>query len=122
MTSAVNNHWLTLSIAVAVFILSIGLIIGGIAGYLAVAASIGKSLLKAATDNYSSDYSTEVEKVLEAFIKVNPVGAEIIAEGGRDEPELLVATLELDDVVEAQRSLPWWRDRRPDLYAGLQAT
>ena len=52
---------------------------------------------------------------------VNPVGAEIIVEGGRDEPVLLVATLDLDDVVEAQRSLPWWRDRRPDLYAGLHA-
>ncbi len=52
---------------------------------------------------------------------VNPVGAEIIVEGGRDEPELLVATLDLDDVAEAQRSLPWWRDRRPDLYARLVA-
>ena len=28
---------------------------------------------------------------------------------------------DLDDIVEAQRSLPWWRDRRPDLYAGLHA-
>ena len=50
---------------------------------------------------------------------VNPVGAEIMAQGGRDEPALLVETLDLDDVSAAQKSLPWWRDRRPDLYATL---
>jgi hypothetical protein len=29
---------------------------------------------------------------------------------------LLVATLDLDQVAVAQKSLPWWRDRRPEIY------
>jgi N-carbamoylputrescine amidase len=36
-----------------------------------------------------------------------------------DGPELLVAALDLDEVDRAQKSLPWWRDRRPDLYGRL---
>jgi predicted amidohydrolase len=50
---------------------------------------------------------------------VNPIGAEIMAVAKNDGDELLVATLDLDDVDGAQKSLPWWRDRRPDLYARL---
>ena len=50
---------------------------------------------------------------------VNPVGAEIMAMTKGDGDELLVATLDLDDVDRAQKSLPWWRDRRPDLYGRL---
>jgi len=36
-----------------------------------------------------------------------------------DGPELLVAEIDLDDINKARRSLPWWRDRRPDLYGNL---
>ena len=36
-----------------------------------------------------------------------------------DGPELLVAEMDLDDINKARRSLPWWRDRRPDLYGNL---
>jgi predicted amidohydrolase len=50
---------------------------------------------------------------------VNPVGAEIMAVTKSDGPELLVATLDMDDADRAQKSLPWWRDRRPDLYGRL---
>jgi len=50
---------------------------------------------------------------------VNPVGAEIMAVTKTDGPELLVATLDMADVHRAQKSLPWWRDRRPDLYGRL---
>ena len=50
---------------------------------------------------------------------VNPVGAEVMALGSGDKTEVLVATLDLDDVEAARKSLPWWRDRRPDLYASL---
>lgn len=50
---------------------------------------------------------------------VNPVGAEIMAVTKSDGPELLVATLDMDDVDRAQKSLPWWRDRRPELYGRL---
>ncbi|MBV9860484.1 MAG: carbon-nitrogen hydrolase family protein [Alphaproteobacteria bacterium] len=52
---------------------------------------------------------------------VNPVGAEIVAMASTDTPEVVVATLDLADVERAQTSLPWWRDRRPDLYGGLAA-
>jgi predicted amidohydrolase len=50
---------------------------------------------------------------------IDPVGAEVVAEASREAPELLVATLDLDHVREAQTSLPWSRDRRPELYAPL---
>jgi len=50
---------------------------------------------------------------------VNPVGASVMAVAGVDEPQLLVQEIDLDEVASAQRSLPWWRDRRPDLYKHL---
>src|SRR5262249_58402422 len=50
---------------------------------------------------------------------VNPVGASVVALAGVDDPQLLVQELDLDDVATAQKSLPWWRDRRPDLYKHL---
>ena len=50
---------------------------------------------------------------------VDPVGADIVAVASSDKPELLVATVDLDNVAAAQTSLPWWRDRRPELYAPL---
>ncbi len=50
---------------------------------------------------------------------VDPVGADMIAIASSDVPELLVATVDLDNVTKAQTSLPWWRDRRPELYAPL---
>ncbi len=50
---------------------------------------------------------------------VDPIGADMIAIASNDAPELLVATVDLDNVAKAQTSLPWWRDRRPELYAAL---
>ncbi len=50
---------------------------------------------------------------------VDPVGADMIAVASNDQVELLVATVDLDNVAKAQTSLPWWRDRRPELYAEL---
>jgi predicted amidohydrolase len=50
---------------------------------------------------------------------IDPIGAEMIAVASGDEPELLVATVDLDHVTAAQTSLPWWRDRRPELYGAL---
>ncbi|MGH6798571.1 MAG: carbon-nitrogen hydrolase family protein, partial [Roseiarcus sp.] len=52
---------------------------------------------------------------------INPVGAEIMALASSKEPELLAAILDLGDVDRAQTSLPWWRDRRPELYHELHA-
>lgn len=50
---------------------------------------------------------------------VSPIGGEILLEAGEEKSELLVQTIDLDDVRVAQTSLPWWRDRRPELYADL---
>jgi predicted amidohydrolase len=50
---------------------------------------------------------------------VGPVGASVLAVAGADEPQVLVQQLDLDEVAAAQKSLPWWRDRRPDLYHHL---
>lgn len=50
---------------------------------------------------------------------VSPIGAEVIAEGSRDKEEILVADIDLDNVHSAQKSLPWWRDRRPSEYMEL---
>ena len=52
---------------------------------------------------------------------VDPVGADMLAVALPDTPEVLVATVDLDNVAAAQTSLPWWRDRRPELYAALSA-
>ena len=53
---------------------------------------------------------------------VNPLGGRIVKQAGMDLPELLVAEIDLDDVVRARQSLPWWRDRRPELYGDLTAS
>jgi predicted amidohydrolase len=42
-----------------------------------------------------------------------------MAEAGEENAELLCATLDLADIGIAQTSLPWWRDRRPELYDTL---
>src|SRR5687767_13322423 len=47
---------------------------------------------------------------------VDPIGADMLAVASSDTPEVLVATVDLDNVAAAQTSLPWWRDRRPELY------
>lgn len=50
---------------------------------------------------------------------VSPLGGDIIAEGSRDGEELVVAAIDLDDVVEARKRLPFWRDRRPEIYGEM---
>ena len=49
---------------------------------------------------------------------VDPRGT-IVAEAGTQEAQLLTATIDLDDVTAARAKVPWWRDRRPDLYGPL---
>ncbi|WP_291296339.1 carbon-nitrogen hydrolase family protein [Elioraea sp.] len=51
---------------------------------------------------------------------VDPRGM-IAAEAGTDGEALLVATIDLDEVVRARKDFPWWRDRRPDLYGPVVA-
>lgn len=49
---------------------------------------------------------------------IEPEG-EIIAEGCPDQWEVVMAKVDLDDVHKAQKSLPFWRDRRPSEYGRL---
>ncbi|MBM3531310.1 MAG: carbon-nitrogen hydrolase family protein [Alphaproteobacteria bacterium] len=49
---------------------------------------------------------------------VSPEGRVLAAAGTREE-ELLVQTLDLDAVAFRRKRIPWWRDRRPDLYREL---
>jgi len=49
---------------------------------------------------------------------INPWGA-IIATGSPDKWELVMATVELEEIREAGKDLPFWRDRRPLQYGGL---
>ena len=49
---------------------------------------------------------------------IDPRGA-IVSEASAVKPELLVATIDLTQVDKARTAFPWWRDRRPDLYAPL---
>ncbi|WP_442595133.1 carbon-nitrogen hydrolase family protein [Parapusillimonas sp. JC17] len=49
---------------------------------------------------------------------VDPRGT-MLKEAGTQEPELLVATVDLDEVSVARKKFPWWRDRRPNLYGAL---
>lgn len=52
---------------------------------------------------------------------VSPLGGDILAEAGRDGDELLAVEIDLDDCLEARTRLPWWRDRRPEMYGPLLA-
>jgi predicted amidohydrolase len=49
---------------------------------------------------------------------VDATGA-IMAEAGNAKEELLVAELDLDKVRGDRKKVPWWRDRRIDLYTPL---
>jgi hypothetical protein len=50
---------------------------------------------------------------------VSPVGASVMAVASVDAAQLFVNGLDLDNVAVAPKSLPWWRDRRTDLYKPL---
>lgn len=46
-------------------------------------------------------------------------GGEVLAKAASDGDELVVATIDLAQVSEARKRLPFWRDRRPDQYGDL---
>jgi beta-ureidopropionase len=50
---------------------------------------------------------------------ISPLGGDIVAEGAADREELVMAEIDLDDVAEARKRLPFWRDRRPETYTEL---
>ena len=49
---------------------------------------------------------------------VDPHGM-IAARAGDQDAELIIHEADLDEVERARAAFPWWRDRRPDLYADL---
>lgn len=49
---------------------------------------------------------------------VDPRGG-IVADAGSAGEALLVHDLDTEAVLRARKDFPWWRDRRPDLYASL---
>jgi N-carbamoylputrescine amidase len=48
----------------------------------------------------------------------NPRG-KILAEGSRNQDEIVTADLDLDLIAEVRRAWPFYRDRRPELYGDL---
>jgi predicted amidohydrolase len=52
---------------------------------------------------------------------ISPLGGRILAMAQTDDDELVVADLDLGEVVEARRRLPFGRDRRPADYGAIAA-
>ncbi|MCS5670064.1 MAG: acyltransferase [Dehalococcoidia bacterium] len=50
----------------------------------------------------------------------NPKG-KILAQGSRDQDEVIVADLDLDEISEVRSTWQFFRDRRPETYGGLTA-
>jgi len=50
---------------------------------------------------------------------ISPIGRDILVAGSPDQEEVVAAEINLDDVAEARRKLPFWRDRRSDQYSDL---
>jgi predicted amidohydrolase len=50
---------------------------------------------------------------------IHPMGGELLVTGSPDKEEVVAAEIDLDEVVEAKRRIPYWRDRRPSLYGDL---
>lgn len=49
---------------------------------------------------------------------VDPTGT-IVTEAGSTDEALIVATIDLDATARERKKVPWWRDRRPELYGDL---
>jgi predicted amidohydrolase len=50
---------------------------------------------------------------------IHPLGGEILVSGSPDKEEVVAAEIDLDEVLEARKRIPYWRDRRPSQYAEL---
>ena len=51
-----------------------------------------------------------------ASLVASPLGGDLLARAATDGDEVVVATLDLGDLAEARKRLPFARDRRPDQY------
>lgn len=52
---------------------------------------------------------------------VSPLGGQVLARASTDGNEVVTATIDLDDTVEARTRMPFPRDRRPEYYGPLAA-
>jgi predicted amidohydrolase len=59
-----------------------------------------------------------VRRHLGRSMVVRPNGV-IQSEAGSEKEELLVQEIDLREVSDQRKKFPWWRDRRPDLYAAV---
>jgi N-carbamoylputrescine amidase len=49
---------------------------------------------------------------------VDPRGT-ILVEAGTRDPELIVQRIDLDEAALHRKAIPWWLNRRPELYGEL---
>lgn len=56
-----------------------------------------------------------------ASLLISPLGGRILAQAETDDDELVIADLDLNEVTEARRRLPFGRDRRPRDYGRIVA-
>jgi predicted amidohydrolase len=50
---------------------------------------------------------------------ISPVGGDILVTGSPDKEEVVHAEIDLDVAVNAKKTIPYWRDRRPSEYGDL---
>jgi predicted amidohydrolase len=50
---------------------------------------------------------------------ISPVGGDILVTGSPDREEVVHAEIDLDVAVNAKKTIPYWRDRRPSEYGDL---
>ena len=50
---------------------------------------------------------------------ISPIAGELIAKSNTKDDELVTAEIDLDDILEAKKNLPIFRDRRPSEYKAL---
>lgn len=53
------------------------------------------------------------------WLIISPLAGEILATGSADQEEVVSAEIDLDEVLNARKSTPFWRDRRPEVYRRL---
>lgn len=50
---------------------------------------------------------------------ISPLGGEVLATGSIDKEEVIHTEIDLDDVKNARKTIPYWRDRQPREYLDL---
>jgi beta-ureidopropionase len=83
-----------------------------------VAHAIANGYFMAANNRVGSEAPWEIGHFYGSSYIASPYG-EMVAQASRDNTELLVATVDLDEVRQARNLWQFYRDRRPDSYALL---